>query len=182
VALEVSAAASIRQTALLSHPTPLLTPTAPPQGTGPPSHPPTESPQAHGALAHQQVVGKPSSPADLASAPEAAAGEQVAAAHSVVPVLEDGDSLVHGLPVARGLLGHGLAGGTRTRAPSLTGPAGPAVPGALLPRGRRGLAAAHPLLLLALTQLHPTVSHTPPLASDTSSRRTLVRVPALHLH
>jgi len=179
----VSAATGILQTALLSLPTRLLTPTAHPRETGPPSHPPTVSHQAHGALALPQVAGQPSSPAGLALVPETAAGDQAAVAHSVVLELEDGDSLVHGLQVDHGLLGLGLAGGTRTRAPSQTGQAGPAVRGQHLPRGRHGLPAAHPSLLLAPTPRPPTASHTLPLASDTSLRRSraLALAPALRL-
>jgi len=179
---EVSAATGILPTALPSLPTPLLTPMAHPQETGPLSQPPTASHQAHGAVALPQVAGQPSSPAGLALVPEVAAGDQAAVVHSVVLVLEDGDSLVHGPQVDRGLLDLGLAGGTRTRAPSQTGQAGPAVPGPHLPLGLHGLPAAHPLLLLAPTPQPPTVSHTPLLASDTSLRRSRARARAQALN
>jgi hypothetical protein len=95
------------QRAVLSHPTPLLTPMDPPQEIGHHSHRLIPSQTAHGAPVLQQVLGRADSLEASASVAVQADGDLVQAVHSVVPT---GEALDHGPPAVLGLLAHGLLG------------------------------------------------------------------------
>jgi len=172
----------MHQTAVLSRLTPLLTPTVRQAGTGPPLQLPIASQAVLGAQAHPLVPGRLSSLGDQ-EALEASEVVQVAGEVELVPSepvdKADGDK-AHGHLAHPSLRVRGLHGGTRTAAPSRIGQAGPAVRGAHLLHGPRGLVAVHPSQPPASSLLPPTVLHTPPPASDTSLRRFLAQAPALH--
>jgi hypothetical protein len=158
--------------------TPLLIPTDHPPATGHPSHLPTASHLAHGVLVPQPVAGRLSSLAPLGSAWAVAVGDQTPVVHSEAD-LAGGEALAHGLREALGLLVLGLPGGTMATAPPPPGQAGPAVHGARLPHGLPGLAAPQLSPPPASSPPPPTVLHTPPLASDTSLRRSQAQDRAL---